>query len=231
MNSIKLTDKHLSIIQSALEGYYRMRSGQVHYALDEFYYDKHLSWDEARDIEIFIKSVVFNGEDRRPRLDRDQTFGFNHPEMGNASVAYEILAVIRQFLTVKENGGRFDWSKTWSDDPLKASDEPLPEVEGFKKSEDFEIPRDELLKCLDKKTIEKLWRQSENMNLPAGNGLEIIVSFRVNKPQVEKEKMKLKQKCEECGEHFYVDPEDGPFASCNCGTVEHYWSNEDILEK
>lgn len=186
MNTIKLTDKHLSIIRSALEGYYRMRSGQIHYALDEFYLDKHLSWDEAMYIEDTIKSVVFNGEDQRPKLDRNQSFSFNSPEMGNASIAYEILAVIRQFLTVKENGGRFDWTNTWSDDPLKASDEPLPEVEGFKKSEDFEVPTDELLKCFDKKTIEKLWRCSENMNLPKGSGTEIVVSFRVNKPQVEK---------------------------------------------
>ena len=34
-NTVKLTDKHLAVINTALEVYYRLKSGQINIALDE----------------------------------------------------------------------------------------------------------------------------------------------------------------------------------------------------
>jgi hypothetical protein len=59
MTTITFTDEHLRTIQTALEVYSRLRSGQIKIAMDEAFADYNLTWEETDQIEQFVRSFLF----------------------------------------------------------------------------------------------------------------------------------------------------------------------------
>lgn len=136
MNTIKLSDTHLQVINTALEVYSRLRSGQIRIALNTAYIDKqHVadSFDKEKEIENLIQKTYFSELGRNGGY-----YSFSNPKMGDARIGYEILKTFEEFLSVKRNGGYYGTGTNFYG-PLKASDEPWPEVVGFNKYKDFPL--------------------------------------------------------------------------------------------
>lgn len=192
MNDVKLTDTHLCVINRALEVYYRMRSGQVGIALDRAY-DKCIDWDSRDLIEKMVRKLVIEDE---KLSSPSASYGFNSDEIGDARIAYEIQSVFRQYLAVKRNDGFFDYSTVDFRDPLKASDEPLPEVVNFVKHIDhvFNAAQSKKInKLLNEEKYKEAWNYIDSLKLdiPKGEGTELISGFngvimRIHKPRREK---------------------------------------------
>jgi hypothetical protein len=192
MNDVKLSDIHLCVINRALEVYYRMRSGQIGIALDRAY-DKCIDHDSCDLIEKMVRKLVIEDE---KLSSPSASYGFNSDEIGDARIAYEIQCVFRQYLAVKRNDGFFDYSTVDFRDPLKASDEPLPEVVNFIKYIDhvFTPEQSKKINQLHKKKMYKeAWNYIDDLklDLPKGEGVELIsgfngVTMRIHKPRREK---------------------------------------------
>jgi hypothetical protein len=192
MNDIKLSDNHLKVINRALEVYYRMRSGQIGIALDTAY-DKCIDYDNRDLIEKMVRKLVIDDD---KLSSPSASYGFNSNEIGDARIAYEIQCVFRQYLAVKRNDGFFDYSTVDFRDPLKASDEPLPEVVNFIKYIDhvFTAEQSKKINQLHKKKMYKeAWNYIDDLklDLPKGEGVELIsgfngVTMRIHKPRREK---------------------------------------------
>ena len=192
MNDVKLTDTHLCVINRALEVYYRMRSGQVGIALDRAY-DKCIDWDSRDLIEKMVRKLVIEDE---KLSSPGASYGFNSDEIGDARIAYEIQSVFRQYLAVKRNDGYFDHSTVDFRDPLKASDEPLPEIVNFIKYIDHVFTRAQsrkINKLLNEEKYKEAWNYIDSLKLdiPKGEGAELVpgfngVTMRIHKPRREK---------------------------------------------
>ncbi len=189
---ISFENEHIRLIVTALEVYYRLRSGQISMALDNVYYDKDLSYDESHDIEKYIRNIVFpppphhyydhvhEGEesprDERPNLHENAAFGFNNKEMKDATLAYEISKVLEQYLSVSQNNGYFGSGCNFND-PLKATGVPLPEIEDFDKYKLFPLKNNKaILKLLREKNYIKMWDlyDKQKTGIPHGEKWEII---------------------------------------------------------
>ena len=185
MNTVKLSNKHMRVINAALEVYYRMRSGQIGIALDEAYYDKRLSYEFRDNIQDQIRSVT------HPELGPNASYGFNSPQIKDARICYEIKKTFEEFLAVTINDGYYGATVDF-DGPLKASDEPLPEVVGFKKYKDFPLParaKKSFLKAMEAKDYKKAWGIVDKHlpNVPMGSSRSLIVEedfcgVRVDRP-------------------------------------------------
>jgi hypothetical protein len=194
MNTIKLSDTHLQVINTALEVYSRLRSGQIRMALSTAYIDKQHVED------IFVQ------EHRTEKLIRETylpelgltggSYGFSHPKMGDARIGYEILKTFEEFLSVKRNDGYYGTGTNFYG-PLKASAEPYPEVVGFNKYKDFILTQkqtDKIKKFRDKKEYDKMWDYIDSIKKARGEKMQIIeglnkITLRVWRPQkIEKDK-------------------------------------------
>ena len=192
MNDIKLSDTHLRVINRALEVYSRMRSGQIGMALDEAY-DKFIDYDSRDLIEKMVCQLIINDKDL---FSRGSSYSFNNPKMGDAKIAYEILATFRQYLAVKNNDGYFDYSTVHFSDPLKASEEPLPEIVNFVKYMDHLLTPEQSKKINqlhNKKKYKEAWEYIDSLKLdvPRGERVELVsgfngVTMRIHKPRKEK---------------------------------------------
>lgn len=174
MNTVKLSDNHLILISAALETYYRLKSGQVGIALD-IAYNNSLSWEDREEIEKKVKSLSF------PELG-GSFYSFNSPQIGDARLAYEIQKTFDEFLSVKKNDGYYGSGRNF-DGPLKATDEPLPEIENFLKYKGFPLdPKisDKVIKLCDKKKFEEAWRLIDTLKLPKGEKREIKIIDSLN---------------------------------------------------
>jgi hypothetical protein len=188
MNTIKLSDAHLRVINRALETYYRMRSGQVGMAID-IAYDHCIEYNHRELIEKMVRVLILN--DKSPSS--GASYGFNSPEIGDARIAYEIQSCFRQFLAVKNNDGFFSYATVDFGDPLKASDEPLPEIVDFKKYIDHNFTPEQSEKINEfhsKKQYKEAWDYVDSLkpNWPEGEKAELIpglngVVMRVHKPR------------------------------------------------
>ena len=184
-NTVKLTDKHLAVINTALEVYYRLKSGQINIALDEaFSYS--IDREDAEIIELMIRKTAHKN------LPPSAAYGFNSPEIVDARIAYEIKKTFEEILAVKNNDGYYGDTVNFHG-PLKASDEPLPEVIDFKPYKDFKLNARQskvINKYFSTKDYTNMWNylNSLNLNLPKGEKTEIVPSFegvtiRVYKPR------------------------------------------------
>jgi hypothetical protein len=192
MNDVKLSDTHLCVINRALEVYYRMRSGQIGIALDTAY-DKCIDYDNRDLIEKMVRKLII---DDNKLSSPSASYGFNSNEIGDARIAYEIQCVFRQYLAVKRNDGYFDYSTVDFRDPLKASDEPLPEIVNFVKHIDHVFTPEQSKKINqlhNKKKYKEAWDyiDSLKLDLPKGEGIELVpgfngVTMRIHKPRREK---------------------------------------------
>ena len=190
MNTVKLSDKHLEVIRDALETYFRMKTGQVSIALDTVY-DYKLNHEQSQAIESIVKAMVL------PEIaSRGTSYSFNSPQIGEGKIAYEITKVIDEYLSVKKNDGYYGHTVDFSG-PLKASEEPLPEILDHKNYKDFVFDKKQSAKAnklYSSKNFDKLWEYvySTFTNLPKGEKIEIIPSFenvtvRVYKPRKKNE--------------------------------------------
>jgi len=175
MNTVKLSDKHLAVISTALEVYYRLKSGQINIALDEAY-DYSIDRDDAHIIELMIRKVAHKD------LPYGAAHGFNSEKIGNARIAYEIKKTFEEVLAVKRNDGYYGQTVDFHG-PLKASDEPLPEVIDFKKHKDFELNSKQskvINKFFAEKDYDGMWEyvDSLKLDLPKGEKTEIVPSLK-----------------------------------------------------
>ncbi len=135
MNTVKLSDTHISVIELALETLLRLKLGQVKTALDTAYGFGLADWDKLDAIERLVK------------LSYDKkTFCNVSGSDETANIAYEIRQVFRQYLAVKNNNGFFGSTVDFHD-PLKSSNEPLPIIDNYKPYKDI---------CLTQKQSEKI---------------------------------------------------------------------------
>lgn len=186
MNTVKLTDNHLRVINTALETYFRLKTGQIDIALD-YAYDFKIDRQQVDAIGALIKSIVM------PEIaSRGSSYGFNAPQIGDGRIAYEIKKTFEEVLAVKNNDGYYGYTVNFHG-PLKASDEPLPEVVDFKPYKDFKLNARQskvINKYFSTKDYTNMWNylNSLNLNLPKGEKTEIVPSFegvtiRVYKPR------------------------------------------------
>lgn len=184
-NTVKLTDKHLAVINTALEVYYRLKSGQINIALDEAF-NYSIDREELDNIEKIIRKNTHKD------LPSNAAYGFNSPEIGGARIAYEIKKTIEEYLSVKNNNG-FYGSTVNFHGPLKASDEPLPVILEHKSYKDYKLNKrqsSKVNKLINQKKFTQMWEyiDSLKLNLPKGESTEVISSFdgvsiRVWKPR------------------------------------------------
>lgn len=177
MNTVKLSDGHLKVINKALETYYRLKSGQIDIALDTAY-SYRFDRETTDEISDFVRARIF------PELKNRAAYGVGAPEIDDASIAYEIRKTFEEYLAVRLNDGYYGHTVDF-DGPLKVSDEPLPVVVEHKNFKDFELsPKDARIvhKFLEAKDFEKAWNHihSLNLNLPKGESIEIIPSTKLN---------------------------------------------------
>ena len=69
MNTVKLSDSHLRVINRALEVYYRMRSGQIGIALDTAY-DECIDWDTRDIIEKMVRRLIIDDKKYKNKMNQ-----------------------------------------------------------------------------------------------------------------------------------------------------------------
>jgi hypothetical protein len=122
-------------------------------------------------------------------------YGYNSPELGDGKIAFEIRKTFEEVLAVKRNGGYYGYTVDFHG-PLKASDEPLPEVVNFVNYIDHKFTNKEsdiINDYYHLREFNKMWDfvDSLNLDLPKGEKKEIIPSFngvtmRIHKPRKNK---------------------------------------------
>lgn len=173
MNTVKLTDNHLKVINKALETYYRLKSGQVSIALDTAY-DYAINYDDALDIEYRVRQILPKYKNMHPNA----SFGVGNKEIGDANIAYEIKKTFEEYLAVTNNDGYYGNGVNFNG-PLKVSDEPLPVVTNFKNYKDYPLNREQstkIVELIDKKDADKVWQyiHTLDLGLPKADKLEIV---------------------------------------------------------
>jgi hypothetical protein len=142
--TITFDERHLPVINRALECYMRLRSGQIVMAMDEVYSDKQSKmlkdkdyhhYDDNKDIEKLIRSVYFKDLDSP-----NAAWGIGQYGHGGEE-AYMISKTLRQYMAYERNDGYSgtgrDFDTCWG----SYSDVPNPVVEGFSTRKFFKAPK------------------------------------------------------------------------------------------
>ena len=162
LNTIKLSDNHLEVINKALETYYRLKSGQVNMAM-ETAYDYAINHDDTHFIEYTVRNSLPQFKDMHP----DAAYGVGCKEIGDASLAYEIRKTFQEYLSVKKNDGYYGTTVDF-DGPVKITDEPLPVVTNFKNYKEYPLNReqsDKAIELINKKDANKIWDYIHSLDL------------------------------------------------------------------
>jgi hypothetical protein len=182
--TITFDERHLPVINRALECYMRLRSGQIGMAMDEVYSDKQSKmlkdknyhhYDDNKDIEKLIRSVYFKDLDSP-----NAAWGIGQYGHGGEE-AYMISKTLRQYMAYERNDGYSgsgrDFDTCWG----SYSDVPNPVVEGFSTRKFFRVPNNIRTKMYDlfcdKKyqecydLIDKKWK-----TLPKGDKYELAIN-------------------------------------------------------
>jgi hypothetical protein len=150
-------------------------------------YEYKLTYDQSHAIEKIVKVMAL------PELAKKGcNYGYNSPELGDGKIAFEIRKTFEEVLAVKRNGGYYGDTVDFHG-PLKASDEPLPEVVNFVNYIDHKFTDKEsdiINDCYHLKEFEEMWEYVDSITakLPKGEKREIIPSFagvtmRIHKPK------------------------------------------------
>ena len=124
MNKIKVSDKHLSLIDKSLEAFARGRAGQFGILFELLF--PNLDYKQKSDLEELIKS----------KLSQFGFHDFNKSE--NDLDAWNIHKLFDEHLSVKRNGG---WGSTVNfNGPINGKG--LPEIEGFSERWEFIFPEE-----------------------------------------------------------------------------------------
>ena len=147
MNTVKLSDTHISVIEVALETLLRLKLGQIKAALDTAYGFGLADWNKLNEIEKLVKQAY----DKKAFCnvsDSDET----------ANIAYEIRQVFRQYLAVKNNNGFFGSTVDFHD-VLKSGKEPLPVIVDYKPYKDIYLTKkqSEKIQKLQVVDINEMW--------------------------------------------------------------------------
>jgi hypothetical protein len=142
--TITFDERHLPVLNRALECYMRLRSGQIVMAMDEVYSDKQSKmlkdkdyhhYDDNKDIEKLIRSVYFKDLDSP-----NAAWGIGQYGHGGEE-AYMISKTLRQYMAYERNDGYSgtgrDFDTCWG----SYSDVPNPVVEGFSTRKFFKAPK------------------------------------------------------------------------------------------
>jgi len=140
--TITFDERHLPVINRALECYMRLRSGQIDMALDEAYADKQIkmiknkTYSHTGDLLIFeaVRKYYFKDLDSPNAAWGVGQYGHGGEE------AYMISKTLRQYMAYERNDGYSgtgrDFDTTWG----SYSDVPNPVVEGFSTRKFFVAP-------------------------------------------------------------------------------------------
>jgi hypothetical protein len=142
--TVTFDERHLPVINRALECYMRLRSGQIDMAMDEVYSDKQSKmlkdknyhhYDDNKDIEKLIRSVYFKDLDSP-----NAAWGIGQYGHGGEE-AFMISKTLRQYMAYQRNDGYSgtgrDFDTCWG----SYSDVPNPVVEGFSTRKFFKAPK------------------------------------------------------------------------------------------
>jgi len=165
MTSIKFTDKHLAVIEAALEVYSRMKMGQFENAFKEAFPEKLLDSVDHAQLEsahMLLRRVFFKDVDWI-QSSSSASYGITNPEVGDGRNAYEVYQTIRQYRAVKRNDGFFEQMYTSYQDPMEITGEPLPVIENWSKDLEIEFEgkafNSRLHKLAQKEKWEDVWLQ------------------------------------------------------------------------
>ena len=169
LTNVSFTDKHLEVLVSALETFYRLKSGQIGIALD-IAYDFKMSYDDKQEVEKQIRTFLDFP------LPNNSYYSFSSPEIGDARIAGEIESVIKEYLSVKNNDGYWDEAKS----VLKASEEPFPIIQGFQEFNSYPLTLEqskEVIKFQKEKKYNEMWDYIHSIiSLPKCDRSEIMES-------------------------------------------------------
>jgi hypothetical protein len=142
--TITFDERHLPVINRALECFMRLRSGQIGMAMDEVYADKqtkmlkdrvYYHYGDNKEIEKLIRSVYFKDLGSPNAAWGIGQYGFGGEE------AYMISKTLRQYMAYERNDGYSgtgrDFDTTWG----SYSDIPNPVVQGFSTRKFFKAPK------------------------------------------------------------------------------------------
>lgn len=132
---------------------------QLYYDGHGGYYDQYdNNYDENRNL-IGELSYADKVRQKRPHLGGGY-YGVTNEKMKDGQIAYEIYSTIRQYVALRENDGYYEIYTNYRD-PLKVTEVPLPEIEGFSKEKKFPIKGkaivNKLKKAEDTKDYSKVW--------------------------------------------------------------------------
>jgi hypothetical protein len=179
--TITFDERHLPVINRALECYMRLRSGQIDMALDEVYSDKQSKMLKDKDYHHYTDNKVIEGVIRsvyfKDLQSPNAAWGIGQYGHGGEE-AYMISKTLRQYMAYERNNGYSgtgrDFDTCWG----SYSDVPNPVVEGFSTRKFFKAPKNIAHKietlCSEKKykeafdLIDKKWK-----TLPRGDKYEI----------------------------------------------------------
>lgn len=98
--------------------------------------------------------------EKRSHLPNRSYYGVGSKEIGDGQIAWEILSTLRQYISLKNNDGYHGMGVNYQD-PLKLSEVPLPEIEGFSAEKKFQIKGkavvNKLRKMEETKDFTKFW--------------------------------------------------------------------------
>ncbi len=112
-------------------------------------------------------------------------YGFNHPEMKDGILAYEVQKTLEEYLAVKNNDGVWGSGCNFHG-PLKATKEPFPIIEGFTDYKDFPLTRAQTKKILPhyhNNDYKKMWKAYDalKLDLPKGDKSQIMTHIVTDK--------------------------------------------------
>jgi hypothetical protein len=142
--TITFDERHLPVINRALECYMRLRSGQIDMALDEVYSDKQSKMLKDKNYNHSVDNKVIEGVIRsvyfKDLKSPNAAWGVGQYGHGGEE-AYMISKTLRQYMAYERNDGYSgtgrDFDTTWG----TYSDIPNPVVQGFSTRKFFKAPK------------------------------------------------------------------------------------------
>jgi hypothetical protein len=177
---IEFDEEHLYTLVHALEAYSRLRSGQIGMALDAVYWDKDLDWNDKKDLETTVRSIVFKHEIISESS--NMSYGVGCSEMKDGTDAFIIRKVIDQYLHYKRNDGYRKIMDVSGDGAYGSGYKgtPPPKIVNFDPSKTFPVPKkywNALDFLFEKKDYSAMWeyidKAFKKKKLPKGNSSEI----------------------------------------------------------
>jgi hypothetical protein len=177
---IEFDEEHLYTLVHALEAYSRLRSGQIGMALGAAYWDKDLDWNDKKNLETTVRSIVFKHEIISESS--NMSYGVGCSEMKDGTDAFIIRKVIDQYLHYKRNNGYRKIMDVSGDGAYGSGYKgtPPPKIVNFDPSKTFSLPKrywPTLDFLFENKDYSAMWgcvnKAFKKKPLPKGNSSEV----------------------------------------------------------